>query len=182
MTVPTIETAGDWLRVVDPEWTDPLDASHAAERGRRWNPPAARRREAGRESIATLYLNVDRATAQANARRRFEGLPYGVENLDPDTGPVLVTVELPSGDASDLRSSEGLEAVDLPSTYPRYADGTEVSWEECQVVGERLFDEGSDGVACRSAALVGGEELAWFTRGRRAGLRQTERFADWYWS
>jgi len=52
-----LERGGTYLRVVDPAWADPLDASFSRRAGGRWNPPG----------FAALYLCRDLETARANA-------------------------------------------------------------------------------------------------------------------
>jgi len=60
-----------------------LDPVSAAHEGGRWNPPG---------SFGVLYLNLGEDVARANVARLFAGLPYGPEDLDPDTAPMLVEV------------------------------------------------------------------------------------------
>ena len=100
---------GDYLRVADPAWADPLDGRFSARRGGRWNPPG----------------------------------------------------------------------------YPRNEAGDVVGWARCQPIGVDAWEAGLPGVACRSAAPTappGGEELAWFQRGRRRlRARAVRRFDDWFW-
>ena len=129
-----------------------------------------------------MYLNADLRTARANARARFKGLPYGPEDLDPATAPLLVDVNIPEGEAWDLRSDGGLAAVGLPSTYPLDAGGGEIGWGMCQPIGLDAWESGSDGVACRSAADGGTEELAWFVRARAVSSSATRSFDEWYWA
>src|SRR5439155_19886109 len=38
LTLRTIARVGDYLRVADPDWYDPLDGGFAKLRGGRWNP------------------------------------------------------------------------------------------------------------------------------------------------
>ena len=73
-----IRRGGAYLRIADPAWVDPLDASYSMVRGGRWNPP---------ESFPVLYLNRDLLTARANLERKFAGRPYGPETLDPAQRP-----------------------------------------------------------------------------------------------
>ena len=78
----TVAITGNYCRVAEPDWDDPLDPSYAASRGQRWNPPG----------MQCLYLNRDEDAARANVARRFAGLAYGPADLDPATAPVLVEV------------------------------------------------------------------------------------------
>ena len=161
---------GPYCRVADPEWADPLDPSFAAATGQRWNPPG----------LACLYLNRDEATARANVRRLFTGLPYGPEDLDPATAPLLVSVAVPAGQAADAYSDDGLVSLGLPDTYPRDVDGGLISHSICQTVGQAVFDAGLHGVDYRSAAPGGDRELAWFPRGSSAREESRRAFEDWW--
>lgn len=181
MNPPQHPIGGTYFRVTDPDWADPLDASFAASSGGRWNP-ADGAPGVPLGGVQTMYLNADLATARANARAKFRGLPYGPEDLDPASAPVLVDVELPDGEAWDLRSDAGLTAVGLPSTYPLGASGDEIGWNVCQPIGFEAWQADSDGVACRSAADGGREELAWFVRGRLATASASRSFDEWYWT
>ncbi|MGI9529016.1 MAG: RES domain-containing protein, partial [Acidimicrobiia bacterium] len=102
-----------WLRVAKASWVDPLDTTHAAHSGGRWNPP---------RSHATLYLNEDVATARSQLPRMLDGFPATPEDLDDEF--VLVRATLPSGQVvADAVSDEGLEALGLPGSYPHHANG-----------------------------------------------------------
>lgn len=175
MRTETLPERTRWLRLADPRWADPLDATHGAARGGRWMAPGG---------PATLYLNETVAVARANVRRFLAPTPVEPEDLDDDGGFVLVEVSLPRNqEVLDAHTVEGLRAVRLPASYPLDGRGAEVSHARCQRVGRKAFDADLDGVRCRSAA--GGStddlrELAWFTRGRRARTLSTHRFGDWY--
>lgn len=158
-------------RVADPDWTDPLDPSFAANgSGQRWNPPG----------LPCLYLSQDEMTARANVRRLFVGLPYGPEDLDPATAPLLLDVVVPQGEAADAFTEAGLLALGLPTTYPLDSTGAIVSHGVCQPVGQTVFDEGLDGVDCRSAAPGGVRELAWFPRGQNVVAKKRRSFDEWW--
>ena len=91
---------GSCLRVADPDWVDPLDATFAAQPpGQRWNPPG----------VECLHLSSDRLTARANVDRKLVGLPYGPEDLDPATAPVLIEVTIPDGIAAGAGESVVIE-------------------------------------------------------------------------
>jgi hypothetical protein len=175
--VRTIARGGDYLRVADPDWYDPLDGGFAALRGGRWNPAG---------SFPVVYLCRSLAVARANVARRLAGQPFGPEDLDPSSGPVLVTARVGEGRFADVVTDRGCRAVGLPSTYPLDSRGRVVGWERCQPIGLAAFDAGLPGLACRSAATaraVGAEELAWFQRGRRRLRRiRMRRFDDWFWA
>lgn len=173
---------GAYVRIADPDWSDPLDASFAASSGGRWNP-ADGGRGVPSGGLPTMYLSADVTTARAIVRARLAGLPYGPEDLDPVSAPVLADVQIPDGAAWDLRSDEGLAAVGLPTTYPVDADGRAIGWSVCQPIGLAAWEADTDGVLCRSAAFGGGEELAWFVRDRLATAPAPPRsFTEWYWS
>lgn len=165
----------EWLRVADPSWADPLDPSFARDRGGRWNPSA---------SFPTLYLNEDLPTARAQVIKLLEGSP--IEPDDLDQGFDLVTATLPrSQEAADAGSDDGLRAIGLPVTYPRYANGRPVRHDVCQKVGESVHGAGLRGVYARSAATGdgSGRELAWFPAREtsRATLVGRLPFRDWWY-
>jgi hypothetical protein len=169
-----IARGGEYVRVADPVWKDPLSGEYARRVGGRWNPPGA---------FAVVYLNGDVRVARANVLARFAGLPYGPEDLEPSAAPVLVSTEVGPDDFADLVSDAGCVAAGLPVTYPEDAAGVTVSHGECRRVGRTAWDEGLPGIACRSAAPAappGGEELAWFSRGRRLTALGVRRFSDWF--
>ena len=166
----TVAIEGVYCRVAEPEWDDPLDPSHAASRGQRWNPPGTE----------CLYLNRDEDTARANVARRFAGLAYGPEDIDPATAPVLVEVTLPAGQAADAYSDDGLAPLGLPHTYPHNTDGNLIPHSTCQPIGAAVLEAGLDGVDYRSAAVGSDRELAWFPRGAAAQQRSRRTFDDWW--
>lgn len=167
-----------WLRIANPTWVDPLDPSHAARAGGRWNPP---------HSWPTLYLNEDPVTARLNLRRFVARWPYEPEDLRADTAPQLAVATLPrSQRVADVHTPEGVAAAGLPGTYPQHETGELVGHEVCQPVGAAAADAGLRGVRCRSAQtpLGAGRELAWFPATARSRARLVERLAfdAWYWS
>ena len=166
----TVPIEGNYCRVADPEWSDPLDPSYAAAHGQRWNPPG----------MECLYLNRDETTARANVARRFSGLAYGPEDLDPTTAPVLVDVVVPDGQAADAYSDDGLASLGLPHTYPHDTNGRPIPHEDCQRIGAEVFEADLDGVDYRSAAVSGDRELAWFPRGATAQQTARRSFDDWW--
>ncbi len=166
----TAEIRGTYFRVVDPEWDDPVDASHAARgNGQRWNPPG----------MPCLYLNHDRHTAQANIRRKIDIQPFA-GFLDPQTAPVIIEVGLPEGTAADAFTPQGIQALGLPTTYPLDANGETVPHEQCQPIGQAAFDAQLDGVDCKSAAPGGNRELAWFPRERTAHVVSQQQIDQWW--
>ncbi len=171
-----ITRRGAYLRVADPGWDDPLDASFAAEHGGRWNPPG---------SFPMLYLCATVQVARANVFHRFEGLPYGVVDLRPERRPDLVEVRVAEVRAVDVVTAAGCRAVGLPATYPFDDMRRRTGWERTQPIGLRAFEEGEAAIAARSAALAfgeRGEELACIIRRRKDRPRLTSRraFDAWF--
>ncbi|HVF07770.1 MAG TPA: RES family NAD+ phosphorylase [Actinomycetota bacterium] len=162
--------------MADPAWRRPLDATFAAERGGRWNPPG---------SFPVLYLCRTPAVARANVERRFEGLPYGVLDLDPDRRPQLVATRVPPHRSVDIVTDLGCRSAGLPSSYPYDGRGARIAWARTQPLGVAAHDAGERSITCRSAALprgASGEELAWFVRSRADALELIERrtLDDWF--
>lgn len=171
----TVVRGGAYHRVADPGWDDPLDGSHAARRGGRWNPPA---------SFPVVYLCRDLATSRANVFRRLDGHPYGPEDLRPGAGPVLVTTEVPRDRYLNAVTGPGCADLGLPRSYPRHANGRIISWARCQPIGARAHEAALPGVAARSAAPTapaGSEELAYFVRRRALRVRSRAPFERWFW-
>ncbi|HEX7248677.1 MAG TPA: RES family NAD+ phosphorylase [Actinomycetota bacterium] len=171
-----VRRSGRYLRLADPAWRRPLDATFAAERGGRWNPPG---------SFSVLYLCRTLAVARANVDRRFEGLPYGVLDLHPDRRPQLVAANVPPHRSVDVVTDLGCRSAGLPASYPFDGRGARIGWRRTQPIGVAAHDAGERSIACRSAALPRGdlgEELAWFVRSRDHALRLEERraFDDWF--
>jgi RES domain len=173
-----IRRGGRYLRVADPDWDDPLDGSYSARYGGRWNAPG---------SFPVCYLNRDIATARANARyllkRGLSGMPFTVDDIDPEELPALIETDVAEDDFVDVVSDQGCVAAGLPQSYPRDASGAVVSWGVCQPIGRVAWDDGRAGIACRSAAELApddGEELAWFPRDRHLAVAGRRSFADWY--
>ena len=165
---------GEYFRVADPTWTNPLDGSYYAERGGRWNPP---------DSFPVVYLYATVDIARANVARRFRGMPFGPEDLDPVEAPVLVTAAVPDALYVDAVTTEGLVELGLPSTYPVDEDGGIVPHERCRPIGVRAWDSGEGGIASRTAAApeIDGEELAWFQREHALEAKAAAGFDDWFW-
>ena len=168
----SIRRGGAYLRVAERGWADPLDGGFAAKRGGRWNPP---------ESFAVVYLCHSVEVARANVYRKLAGLPYGPEDLQPGSGPVLVRTAVPEDRYLNVITDVGCRDAGLPMTYPLDGRRRIVPWRRCQPIGLRAWEAGVPGVAARSAAAVGGEELAYFGRRklRRGAVRS---FEDWFWT
>jgi hypothetical protein len=155
--------------VADPDWDDPLDGRYAAERGGRWNPP---------ESFPVVYLCHTIEVARANVYRKLEGQPYGPEDLR--TGPVLVRTRVPEDRYVNAVTEAGLRDLGLPKTYPLDSRRRPVPWRRCQPIGLRAWERGLPGIAARSAAAIGGGELAYFGR-RKLRRGAVRKFEDWFW-
>ena len=169
-----VTRAGTYHRVADPDWPEPLDARPALASGGRWNPPG---------SFPVVYLNRSVPLARLFVANKLRGLPYGPEDLDPDSGPVLVSVELLSGSYVDVVTDAGCASVGLPSSHPIDSSGDVVPHEACQPIGQEAWNQGEPGIACRSAthgASRSDEEMAWFQRGRRLHADEVEGFVDWF--
>jgi hypothetical protein len=166
-----------WLRIADPNWSDPLDPTFARERGQRWNPPG---------TFSALYLNEDLVTARLNLRLFIAGWPFEPEDLRGDNGPCLVSARLPRGQrVADVHSRAGVAAVGLPPTYPLDANGFLIGHQTCQSIGVEVHQKGLRGLRCRSARAPdgAGRELAWFpaTSRSRATLIGTVPFDAWFY-
>jgi hypothetical protein len=169
-----IERGGTYVRVVDPGWSDPLDASFSRRRGGRWSPAG---------EFAALYLCRDVETARANARRLLAGQPFTFDDLRPERLPALVETTVPDARYVDAVGARGLASLGLPETYPLDERGRVVGHERCQPIGSAAWIAGEPGIACRSAAPGAprwGEELALFDRGRRLRRGRRRRFESWY--
>jgi RES domain-containing protein len=172
--VRTVRRGGEYLRVADPGWDDPLDGSWSTHQGGRWNPPG---------SFPVVYLCRTVEVARANVYRLLRDQPYGPEDLRPEAGPVLVGARVPEDRYADLVTARGLESAGLPASYPVDRRGRRLSWSRCQPIGIAAWEAGHPGLAARTAAPgASGEELAWFQRGRRRLRARSRRaFADWFW-
>ncbi len=175
MTLSSIRRGGAYFRVADPDWEDPLDGSYAQTSGGRWNADT---------SFPVVYLSATIDVARANVLRRFHGQPFSVMDLREDRRPVLVETRVPKDDYIDIVTDAGCIGAGLPRTYPIDASGGGVPWSACQPVGQKAWDQGSSGIAARSAALappVVGEELAWFQRDEAALVPSIQKaFQDWF--
>lgn len=162
-----------YLRVADRDWDDPLSGEYARDCGGRWNPPG---------SFSAVYLNASVPVARAQVRDKLEPQAIRPEDLQPDEGPVLVHTTIPHDDYVDVTTDRGCTSLRLPKTYPVDDKKTTVPHSVCQPIGQRAWEEGEAGIACRSAATTApadGEELAFFAR-HPLKVNRTEAFADWY--
>jgi hypothetical protein len=177
----SIKRSGDYYRVAQPDWADPLDGVYAQRAGGRWNPKG---------SYPVVYLNASVDTARLNARRllrdqTLNGMPFSFDDLEPTALPVLVRTQVPLADVLDCVSDLGLKSVGLPRSFPRKRDRSTVPHSACQPIGELAHEAGLAGVASRSAAPGAprdAEELAWFTRngGPLTRVGPVAEFAEWF--
>lgn len=166
-----ISRGGTYLRIAERSWRDRLSPAYSRERGGRWNPPG---------SFGVLYLNRTIELARAQVRHQLESRGIRPEDLDPAAGPVLVKTEVPEKHFVDAVSKGGLVSLGLPVSYPLYESGQEIPHSSCQPIGVEAWNANEPGIACRSAAAQGLEELALFDRGSKLKATNTERFEDWY--
>jgi hypothetical protein len=170
----TVRRGGEYNRLAEPGWQDPLDTSFAKSAGARWNPPG---------SFGVLYLNRGVRVARLQADHRLAGQPYGIEDLEPAEQHDLVVVDVSEAERLDCVSDEGLAAVGLPPSYPRGADGEPVGHHVCRQIGQRANEGGHTGIACRSAATgatASDEELALFEAHAAVEVKDRRPFTAWY--
>jgi len=123
-----------------------------------------------------LYLNRTVELAAAQARHNFEGEIHTLFDLQPEERPDLQDFEVPERELVDAVTSDGLQALGLPPSYPQ-----DVGHEVCQPIGLAAYRNGEHGISCRSAADTTGEDLALFDHdGHPARPSTRRRFADWY--
>ena len=167
-----VTRGGTYLRVANPEWSDPLNPQYARDAGGRWNEPG---------SFGVVYLNRSIDVARELVRQRLAARAIRPEDVEDDRGPVLVTTTVPEDQYVDAVTSRGLAAIGLPATYPLEAKGSLVAHAKCQPIGRNAWDAGEPGIVCRSAVAMtkGAEELAFFDR---FPLKQdaVDRFPDWF--
>jgi RES domain len=173
----TVRRSGTYNRLAEPAWVDPFDTSYSKRDGGRWNPPG---------SFGALYLNRGLRVARLQVQHKLRGQPYGVEDLDESEQHDLVNVRVDERRWLDCVTVSGLQAVGLPATYPRHANGHPVRHATCQPIGQGAFDDPRPGIACRAAAdgaRPSEEELAIFDRDANAAIQMTGRqpFAEWFW-
>ncbi len=174
-----IDRDGEYYRVADPAWEDPLDGSYSMRFGARWNAVG---------SFPVIYLNADRGTARANARHflteKLRGQPFAAEDLERSELPVLISLDVSDRRYLDVVTREAIVLNGLPPTYPADGMGNIIPWDVCQPVGQKAWDEELPGIACRSAAAHApsdGVELAWFDRHEvELQAKQTQSFEEWY--
>lgn len=142
--------------------------------GGRWNAPG---------SFAAVYLNGNVPLARLFVAHKLGGQPYGPEDIDPDSGPVLVGVDIAEQGFVDIVTNPGCANAGLPESYPIDASGDVIGHETCWPIGQAAWEKQELGIACRSAtkgAARSDEELAWFQRGLELEPVVTKGFVDWF--
>jgi RES domain-containing protein len=167
----TVQRAGRYLRVIAPDWVDPLDTAYSKRTGGRWNVPGV---------FGALYLCADVHVAAANARARHAGRALKLFDLRPEARPQLVTVGVPPSDVVDAWTTSGVGALGFAESFPY-----EVPWVPCQAIAHAAYVAGVAGVAARSNAEATptryvGEELAVFEGTDVRDLLERQQFAQWY--
>jgi RES domain-containing protein len=157
--------------VVAPAWVNPADTTYSKQRGGRWNPPG---------EFGALYLNATVAVAAANARAQHAGRALKLFDLLPGARPELVTFTVPTTEALDACTPDGIAALGFAANFP-YG----VSWPPCQQIGRKAHKAGLAGVAARSnaeatATTFIGEELALFEEFAALKPRRRSKFSNWY--
>jgi hypothetical protein len=174
LTLLHIFRGGDYYRVADVDWSDPLDGSFAQTKGGRWNPPG---------SFPVVYLNATEELARTLVRAQMNSVGVEPEELDPVEGPLLVTSHVSGEEFVDIVSDDGCIAAGLPTSYPLNTSGERIGHAECQPIGVEAWDRGEPGIACRTpnqGAPAQAEELAWFERDHRLTASEARTFAEWY--
>lgn len=132
-----------------------------------------------------LCLNQTVPLARLFVAHKLAGLPYRPEDLDPDSAPVLVEVEMAPDTYVDIITDQGCTAAGLPATYPLESGGAVIPHERCWPVGEEAQRKGEAGIAYRSAtrgASFSDEELAWFQQDEALQAKSIADFADWFFA
>ena len=103
----SLERGGEYLRCASPSWSDPFDGSYSMRFGGRWNGPG---------TFPVVYLNANRGTAKANARRLltkgFNSVFVSAEDLDPSELPTLIATIVLDEQYIDIVSDGGSRRPD----------------------------------------------------------------------
>ena len=167
----TVLRGGDYYRIAAPDWVDPSDTTYSKRQGGRWNPAG---------EFGALYLNATIQVAAANVRARHSGRAIKLFDLLPEARPHLATFDVPSIQALDACTSEGVAALGFAANFP-YG----VTWTACQSIAREAHAAGLDGVAARSNAEATarkwvGEELAAFEEIAVSERQPRRQFHEWY--
>lgn len=168
------------LRVIRAAWRDATDASYSQQRDdRRWNT----------RDFPALYCCCSLPVARAVVLDVFRLAAIVVEDLQPEMRPALATLSW-SGRVVDIASGGGIAAAGFPPAYP---DG--MPKEETRGAAARWYEDGHEGIVCRSASVwrrARGEvawdgdharwsELAVFPRRAARPVREEGRRTDLTW-
>jgi hypothetical protein len=104
----------------------------------RWRTPTA--------SPAVQYLCGDEDVARARAASVAEESGISLADISSRRGPALLDVTIDQGDAADLTTAAGLQAVGLPVTYPT-GGSTAAIRAACRHAGDDLVDHGETLIA-----------------------------------
>jgi len=167
-----IPRSGEYFRVANPAWIDPLNPECSRRYGGRWTPVG---------EFGALYLNATVDVAAANARHQHRDRAIKLFDLRVEARPRLITVFVPNHDVIDVVTDDGIRELGLPTSYP-----CDVPHELCHPIARDAYANGDPGIACRSnaEAMQGfwvGEELALFERAlpvEEVGRRRA--FSEWY--
>lgn len=166
--------SGPYHRVAEIAWENPMDGAPGKATGGRWNSPG---------SFPVVYLNRTVKLARLYVAQKLRDQPYGPEDIDPETGDVLATVNLSPHDYVDVISDQGCLAVGLPVSYPIDESGRLTPHKVCQPIGDEAWQANERGIACRSAtagAAADDEELAWFQRDHTLTAERVLSFTNWF--
>jgi RES domain-containing protein len=165
-------------RVVRAGWKDPMDASFSQSvSSSRWNT----------RQFPALYCACSLAVARAIVWDLLRITALEIADLQPEFHPCLIEVAW-SGTVVDIASEKGIEAAGFPSSYP---EG--IHKEQTRQAAIGWYNQGAEGVACRSASLwrlgllewVGSylnwSEVAIYVELARQLPRQIERREDLEW-
>lgn len=94
-----------------------------------------------------------------------------------------IATEVARAEYVDVVTEAGCTAVGLPTTYSLGGTGRMASWAVCQPIGQRAWDAGERGIACRTVVPDGSEELAHSARPKAARVERRGRwpFDEWLW-
>ncbi len=99
-------------------------------------------------AFAALYVCCSEIVARAIALEKLSRAALLLEDLQPEARPQLVEIEW-TGRVIDVASSEGVEAAGLGADYPSGHEGHGLTQEKAH----QWYEEGREGVVCRSATL-----------------------------
>jgi hypothetical protein len=132
--------SGTLFRVIPNGASDPLATNFALTGGGRWNPP---------NSFEVFYTFTNQSLAREYAESQLAAGVLTLEEAEPEALPDLLVLRGEYPRLVDAASDEGLQALNLPITYPIGFTGT---WAATQPIGLALFTAGNAGLVTRSAS------------------------------